>query len=94
MSVSQGKPAMIFKPTIVGDAIWFTRAWVYTRTVHDETTTITIWQDGAWWCMTHVTQCDDGFTRSTSTWGSASQVVQELRENPIGINHIDFTHLK
>lgn len=85
----------------MGDPIKFQRVWVAVHEVPDWTLpigymtrlTITVWQDGAWWCV----MVQSGFeTIHWNTWGTARTVTEALSDygTITGINHIDFTHLK
>ena len=53
-----------------------------------EINTITIWQDGAWWCMQE--ECSGKVY--SSTWGNAQHIIQELALYglQVVIDHIDF----
>lgn len=94
------KQSIQFRPKVVGDPIKFQRVWMAVHEVprpnlpieYADQITITVWQDGAWWCMT----IQDGSRVFRSTWGTARTVTEALSDygTITGINHIDFTHLK
>ena len=94
------KQSIQFRPKVVGDPIKFQRVWMAVHEVSERTRpigymtrlTITVWQDGAWWCMT----VHSGSTVRQSTWGTARTIIDALSDygTITGINHIDFTHLK
>lgn len=80
---------MHFEREVVGTPENCKRVFVAMVVHEGEMVGITLWQDGAWWCMTEEAR---GRVYS-STWGNAQHIMQELSLyglQPI-IDHIDFS---
>ena len=79
---------MYFEREVVGTPENSKRVWSAVVRADGEINTITIWQDGAWWCMQE--ECSGKVY--SSTWGNASHIIQELAFYglQVVVDHIDF----
>ena len=77
-----------FAREVIGTPENSKRVWSAVVRADGETNTITIWQDGAWWCMQE--ECNGKVY--SSTWGNAQHIIQELAfyDLQVGVDHIDF----
>lgn len=80
---------MYFEREVIGTPENCKRVWAAMVRVDGETNMITIWQDGAWWCMQE--ECNGRVY--SSTWGNAQHIIQELAiyNLQVVIDHIDFS---
>ena len=79
---------MYFEREVVGTPENSKSVWSAMVRADGEINTITIWQDGAWWCMQE--ECSGKVY--SSTWGNAQHIIQELALYglQVVIDHIDF----
>jgi hypothetical protein len=86
----QELPRIEFERAIIGTPENCKRAWIsiFVYSDEDEYRTVSIWQDGAWWCM----QEEFNDKVFASTWGNSSHIMQELQMygHVAGLDHIDF----
>jgi hypothetical protein len=82
------QPKMYFEREVVGTPENCKRVFVAMVVSEGEMVGITLWQDGAWWCMTEEAR---GKVHA-STWGNAQHIMQELAfyNMQAVIDHIDF----
>lgn len=83
-------PRIEFSREIIGTPENCKRAWIafYVLSNENISSKVSIWQDGAWWCM----QVEYGNVLINTTWGNASHIMQELQMfgHVAGLDHIDF----
>ncbi|CAB4128585.1 hypothetical protein UFOVP107_44 [uncultured Caudovirales phage] len=79
---------MYFEREVIGTPENSKRVWSAMVVDGSDVTTITIWQDGPWWCM----QEEANGKMFGSTWGNAQHIMQELALYglQVVVDHIDF----
>jgi hypothetical protein len=79
---------MYFEREVIGTPENCKRVWSAMVVNDGEMVGITLWQDGAWWCMQ--LKNPDGVW--FSTWGNAQHIVEQMSMHGLQviIDHIDF----
>jgi hypothetical protein len=80
---------MYFEREVIGTPENCKRVWSATVKIDGAMTGITLWQDGAWWCMQLKNRMGGVWS---NTWGNAQHIMQELAQYGLqaDIDHIDF----
>ena len=79
---------MYFDREVIGTPENSKRVWSAMVVANGEVNSITLWQDGSWWCMQE--ECNGKIF--SSTWGNAQHIMQDLALYglQVVVDHIDF----